>query len=220
MCYNFHFFHRKQRFFDPILTYEFFLWTGKRLEVSRKHCSIAIWGEIGSKREAWWFNSISFARKAPSRFEEAMFRFIKLITVKNAPLSIVEDHEDHRFWSFNVSIDTKTVVYVVFNLVVLVERIASGEMKCAKDLFLFDRSSCSDLDYVYLLASYYTKQSSPENGLTISQDIPRMVILSLLPINSVSNTQQAEEDDESFIFDAKTHVQFFTESFRFHNLDF
>ena len=165
--------------------------------------------------------------------ELAMNDFLRLIVLKNLPLSIVEDEEFRKFHRYSDVISKRLLKDTIFKLVDIVDRKLGEEMKAAgKGSILHDGWTCAGVHYIAILACYpytagvkvkeETKQGDhevePENGIR----------LSLVSVSPMARTEDCAEgdDDEAEVFDetavnfsSATHAEHIRNVFRYYGID-
>lgn len=165
-----------------------------------------------------------FQRNALSEYDRSMYRYIRLIVMKNTAVSIVEDEDYRQFAEFKVPIGAKTIVSVIFKLVALVEQCIGDEMEGSRGALMYDGWSCADTHYIAAVASYNTSVPTRVDGKSEYTTIPRLVLLALSPLGKVPNDEEGDEHsneyDEATSFNADTHYEFFKTTFPYYGLDF
>ena len=150
----------------------------------------------------------------------AVYFYIRRIVMNNATITIVEHAEYRRFSRFNVPLARKTVVFVIFKLVHLVEQRVSSEMKNTSGALLFDGWSCAGTHFIAAIASYCTHNPVKIKGSAENDTIPRLSLIALSPMGKIEPDESNEVDDEATTFNAETHLAFFRAVFQFYAQSF
>ncbi len=80
--------------------------------------------------------------------EEAVYCSLKLVVLKDIPLSHKQDTEVMKWFCSNIHIARYTAVKVIFQLVNLVEKRIASHMQQVKGMILFDGWSTTRMHYV------------------------------------------------------------------------
>ncbi len=73
----------------------------------------------------------------------------------------------------------KKVVEVIFQLVLLFDKLITDELTCARGAVLYDGWACNIVHYVAIIASYCADAAVPQNASYIT---PRLTLLTCSPI--------------------------------------
>ena len=147
--------------------------------------------------------------------------YLRLIVLKNLPVSIVEDPEFRSFHKYNETISKKALKEVVFKLVDIVDKKLGSEMKQAgRGSILHDGWTCAGVHYIGLFACYVL--SEDVNG--VKKD---SIQLSLLSVSPMARTESGEDskdgkevyDETAVNFNAETCAEHIRNIFRYYGLD-
>lgn len=159
-----------------------------------------------------------FASLSASPYEKSMYAYLRLVIIKNMPLSMVENEELRKFSRHQPKIGRKTLVDVIFALVSLVEKAIGIELSSTQGALLFDGWSINDTHYIAALGSYCSSESLIVNGKQRIVLEHRLTLLGLSPMSKYLD----EEDKvaEATTFNAEMHVSYFQELFQFYSTRF
>lgn len=163
----------------------------------------------------------------PTDRDHAIHGWIKLIVMKNLGLIAVEDEAFRNFSKYNVALSAKTIREVILQLVELVEKAITEELKDKKACLLHDGWSHNGDHFIGLFVSYNRKLEvclPTKNGSVVHFE-PTITLLSVSPMAGLkfrdtdSEDITAEQFDESTSsFNAVAHVQFFSETLSYYGV--
>ena len=152
-----------------------------------------------------------------SEYEKTVNSYIRLIVLKSLPISYVDDNEIRSFSKFNMVVISKTIIQVIFQLVKLVESRIKDEIHDTKGAILYDGWTCNSTHYIGLYASYCVPQPHRYSNANITRAVHRLTLLSLSPMSQESSDETKEgRSEETTVFNAQAHIDFFREIFLFY----
>lgn len=171
-----------------------------------------------------------FDRNTLGDYEKAVYDFIRLVALKNVPLSCVEDKKFRPFNKHTVNIGKRTISEVMFQLVELLEHKITEGVSGARGALMFDGWTHKSMRYIELYLVYCTPVTYCEASSTKSKLEPHDTLIAVPPMANKSGAadqdsgQKNQIDDEvdrgTANFDARTHIQFFTDIFKLYKLSF
>lgn len=173
-----------------------------------------------------------FNSGALSEYEKAMNRYIRLIAIKRFPICHVVDTEFRAVSRYECPIDAKTIRGVILSLVQLVEDRLKEALAGTKGALLFDGWTSHGTHYVAMIASYCEMVTTMVDGEERKEYVSRLALLAASPMahvpeddDSVIDAIDSSSEDEiqtveTAVFNAKTHLQFFRDNFKFFGLTF
>lgn len=109
--------------------------------------------EAGSK------NPVSSIENLATDKDKAMFAYMQLVVMRNAPISCVEDPLYRNFSMYDHKFSREYFTSVLYALVRIIEDEISEEMKLTRGAILHDGGTFSGMHYIGLFASYVRKIS-------------------------------------------------------------
>ncbi len=152
-----------------------------------------------------------FHVQALSTHDKAVYGWLKLVVLKNIPLSHIEDTEVRAWFCSNIHVSCYTVVKVIFQLVKIVEKRITSHMQQTKGMILFDGWSTTGMHYVGVFSSFVQQISTGEN-------VHRLYLLAFAPM--CQKSYEINSTEEVTAFHAEAHLSFFHDTFSFYNIDF
>ena len=157
--------------------------------------------------------------------ELALHDYVRLIVLKNLPVSVVEDPEYRKFHRYNEVISKRLFKEVIFKMVDLVDKKLSEEMKrCGKGSILHDGWTCAGVHYIALFACYSLERQRLKQEKEEPDDDG--VQLSLLSVSPMARTESVEDEKELEVFDetavnfsSQTHAEHIRNVFRYYGVD-
>ena len=147
--------------------------------------------------------------------EQAMFAYLKLIVMSNAPLSCVEDDNYRSFSKFKCQFGRKLVRQVIFSVVEKAEHRIAAEMRSTKGSIIHDSWTFNGCHYVGLFATYIPGQNEKVKV--------KSPLLSMSLMHSVCKCDDSENcvcDSETIEFDAGTYTEHIKNIFGIYSIVF
>ncbi len=141
---------------------------------------------------------------AVSPHDKAVYGWMKLVVLKNIPLSHIEDTEVRAWFCSNIHVPRYTVFKVIFQLVKLVEKRINSHMQQNKGMILFDGWSTTRMHYAGLSSSFIQQIST-------GKSVHRLYLLAFAPI--CQKPDEINSTEEVTAFDAEAHLSFFRDIF-------
>ena len=160
-----------------------------------------------------------FSVQTLSELDSAMYSYIRLITMCNLPVSIVEDSIFRSVSRFEARLKRSSIVEVMFKLVELVEKRIAEELVSTIGAIMYDGWSSCSTHYVAAYALYMSSTSVVVNGTVQKSSIPRFTLLSVAPMGQI-NEEAMNCGAETSSFNAEAHLNFFEQVLKFYNLQF
>eukprot|EP00171_Calliarthron_tuberculosum_P009475 IDg9475t1 len=152
--------------------------------------------------------------ESASPAQKAMHAYIQLVSMRNAPLSIIEDPLFRSFCKYDEKITIKTLKAVIFSLTQLVEENITKEMRATKGAIMHDGWTDCGVHYVGLFAVYCRKSNSRSE-----------VVSPLLSMSPMAKICKCDASSclciaETTRFDAVTHAAHIRDIFRIYDVNF
>ena len=169
--------------------------------------------------------------------EETINTYVRLIVITSARFSIIDSHEYRRALRHNVAVTPETVKITIMKLVELVEIRIKKELENTKGAVLFDDWTKRSVNYVALIASYMKDVTSGGQNAVVRQE-QRLALIALSPMAKITGNYSREgreggslslssdrsddeqDEDEAFKFNAETHLAFMRDNMGFFRCDF
>lgn len=154
----------------------------------------------------------------PTNTERAMFKYLRLITLKSFPISTVADSEIRAFSKFDVTFSINYTKSVMLKLTRLVEERIAKMMTQTKGAIVHDGWTSSGIHYYGVFASFMHKIQVVRNGVIEVKEEWVMPLISVSPLAKNSESDcESDNDAEATSFDAETHVRQLEDVFEFYN---
>ena len=155
----------------------------------------------------------------PTKKDNELYDFIKLIVKKNLPLSSVEDNDFRTSFKHKSKFSKKLVRNILFNLVPMVEHAIEKEMKeVGYGAIMHDGWSKFGTHYVAIFGQYNKEIIQRIGKDSNTTKVPTTALLAVRPMMNVpvedkdndnEKIDSEEEEEEATEFTSEVHANFF-----------
>lgn len=147
--------------------------------------------------------------------EKAMYGYMRLIVLKNLPISFVADTEIRNFSKYGSVFCHRTFKEVLFKLVEIVECKIKDEMMKQKGAVMYDGWTNNSTHYVGIFGVYMRNVAVHKNGVMHTEKELACPLLAASPMANPSETgdDNCDVEDETTSFSARVHIRFFEDVF-------
>eukprot|EP00171_Calliarthron_tuberculosum_P005814 IDg5814t1 len=150
--------------------------------------------------------------------EKAMYSWLRLLILKNLPLSAVDDKEFRDFCKHDSVFCLKTIKATKLKLVEIVEEKIRDEMKKTKGAIMYDGWTDNGVHYVGIYVVYNRSFEVYGDGVLETETELAITLLSVSPMAAACDTETSSTI-EAAKFCAVTHVRHFEDVFIFFHVN-